>query len=190
MTTEQQDPADRLYESVLVLRCQTGDERAFVEIVGRYHCRLRSFLRQMLRDEHAAEDVLQDVWLDVFRKIHTLRDAGAFVGWLFQVARGRAYGVLRKRGGIRTVPLEPEQEHDFAAEPEPKGEPDEAAVVNASFEVLPHEQREVILLRFMEGMSYEQIATAVGCEVGTVRSRLHYGKRALRRELERKHAND
>jgi RNA polymerase sigma-70 factor (ECF subfamily) len=62
--------------------------------------------------------------------------------------------------------------------------------VNESLERLPHEQREVILLRFVEGMSYDQIAATVGCEVGTVRSRLHYGKRAMRRELERKHADD
>src|SRR4051812_18984292 len=99
------DSQDRLYESLLVLRCQTRDEAAFVELVSRYHARLRRFLAQMLRDEHAVEDVLQDVWLDVFRGIGKLRDANALVAWLFRIARDRAFRVLRRRG-ISTVPLD------------------------------------------------------------------------------------
>ena len=178
------DPNDRLYESLLVLRCQTGDEAAFAELIERYHPRLRLFLRRMLRDEHASDDVLQDVWLDVYRAMGKLRDPGALAGWLYGIARNRAYGMLRRRGGIRTVSLEAEDLADVLAEPEPDAGPGEAALVNASLERLPHEQREVLLLRIIEGMSYDQIAAAVGCEVGTVRSRLHYGKRALRQKLE------
>jgi RNA polymerase sigma-70 factor (ECF subfamily) len=181
------DRHDQLYESLLVLRCQAGDERAFVELVERYHGRLRLFLRQMLRDEHAAEDALQDVWLDAFRGLGKLRDTAAFAGWLYRIARDRAYRVLRKRGGLRLVSLnDDDNPSDIPSADDPDVEPDEPVLVNASFERLPHEQREVLLLRFIEGMSYVQIAAAVGCEVGTVRSRLHYGKRALKRELEGK----
>ena len=174
------DRHDRIYESLLVLRCQAGDERAFVELVERYHGRLRLFLRQMLRDEHDAEDALQDVWLDVFRGLGKLRDTAAFAGWLYRIARDRAYRVLRKRGGLRLVSLNDAGNPPTFRPPTARSvEPDEPALVNASFERLPHEQREVLLLRFIEGMSYVQIAAAVGCEVGTVRSRLFYGKRAL-----------
>jgi RNA polymerase sigma-70 factor (ECF subfamily) len=182
------DRHDRLYESLLVLRCQAGDERAFVELVERYHGRLRLFLRQMLRDEHAAEDALQDVWLDAFRGLGKLHDTAAFAGWLYRIARDRAYRVLRKRGGVRLVSLNDEgNPADLPADDaDPGVEPDEQVLVNASLERLPHEQREVLLLRFIEGMSYVQIAAAVGCEIGTVRSRLHYGKRALKREFEGK----
>ena len=94
-----EEKVDRIYERLLVLRCQTGDEAAFAELVGRYHARLRRFLRRMLdNDDHAAADTLQDVWIDVFRSVGKLRDAGAFAPWLFRVARDRAYRVLRRRG--------------------------------------------------------------------------------------------
>jgi RNA polymerase sigma-70 factor (ECF subfamily) len=185
------DRHERLYESLLVLRCQTGDEVAFVELVERYHERLRLFLRQMLRDEHAAEDALQDVWLDVFRGVGRLRDTEAFAGWLYRIARDRAYRVLRKRGGLRLESLDGQDGlAEISAVEGPDVEPDEPLLVNASLNRLPHDQREVLLLRFIEGMSYVQIAAAVGCEVGTVRSRLHYGKLALKRDIEGKRDRD
>src|SRR5215211_9442137 len=87
---------ERLYESLLVLRCQTGDEAAFAELIERYHPRLKTFLAQMLRDPHAAEDVLQDVWLDVFRGVGKLRDVAAFPAWVYRVTRDRAYRLLRR----------------------------------------------------------------------------------------------
>ncbi len=185
---------DRLYERVLVLRCQTGDEAAFAEIVTRYTPRLRVYLRQMLGgrggDAHAAEDALQDVWLDCFRSVGRLTDAGAFAAWLYRIARDRAYRILRRRRGVvgTMTPMDdasnvPATADDADADATPAAEV--AVIVHASLERLPHEQREVLLLRFIEEMSYEQIASAVGCGVGTVRSRLHYAKRALRREIER-----
>src|SRR4051812_29894924 len=98
------DPADRLYERLLVLRCQAGDEAAFAEVVGRYGPRLRYFLRKML-DADDAEDALQDVWLDAHRGLWRLADAGALPAWLYRVARDRAYRVLRRRPAHR-VPLD------------------------------------------------------------------------------------
>jgi len=177
---------DRIYERLLVLRCQTGDEAAFAELVGRYHARLRRFLRRMLDgDDHAADDALQDVWIDVFRSVGKLRDAGAFAPWLFRVARDRAYRVLRRRG----IPVDAIGDVDqvaagSSAEPAAFDEEDRRQVTT-SLDRLPHAQREVLLLRFVEDLSYEQIAAAVGCELGTVRSRLHYAKRALREVIER-----
>src|SRR4051794_8548449 len=97
------DDHDSLYESLLVLRCQAGDEAAFVELVERYHTPLRRFLAEMLRDAHATEDALQDVWLDAFRGVARLRDLKAFPAWLFRIARNRAYGLLRRRGGVRAA---------------------------------------------------------------------------------------
>ena len=81
------DPADRIYERLLVLRCQAGDGTAFGELVERYGPRLRYFLRKMLRDAGAAEDALQEVWLDVYRAMPRLADPGAFPAWLYRVAR-------------------------------------------------------------------------------------------------------
>src|SRR6516162_10981820 len=91
------DSTDRLYERVLVLRCQAGDEAAFAELMERYQPRLRYYLRKMLRDVQGAEDALQDVWLAVFRAVSRLADVGAFRTWLYRIARDRAVRELRKQ---------------------------------------------------------------------------------------------
>jgi RNA polymerase sigma-70 factor (ECF subfamily) len=172
---------DRIYQSVLVLRCQAGDEAAFAELVACYQPRLRAFLRQMIGDADRADDAVQDLWFDVFRHVGKLRDVDAFTGWLYRLARDRAYRVLRRRG-LRTDLVELSEVPEA---PERNGfDDDERRQLHRSLDRLPHEQREVLLLRFLEDMTYAQIAAAVGCELGTVRSRLHYAKLALRREIE------
>src|SRR5438270_9240388 len=91
------DPADQLFERLLVVRCQAGDEAAFTELVERYQPRLRYYLRKMLHDPQRAEDALQDVWLDVFQAVARLNDSSAFRAWLYRIARDRASRELRKR---------------------------------------------------------------------------------------------
>jgi RNA polymerase sigma-70 factor (ECF subfamily) len=176
---------DRLYDRLLVLRCQTGDPAAFEELVRRYQPRLRRFLRRMLDDdEHLAEDVLQDVWFDVFRGVGKLEDLDAFAGWLWRVARNRAYRALRRRAVVATEAID---EMEVAGDEEPAtiDSAEQKQVLDASLVRLSPEQREVLLLRYIEELSYEQIAAAVGCGLGTVRSRLHYAKAALRSQMER-----
>src|SRR5688500_12888113 len=89
-------PAEQIYERLLVLRAQAGDEAAFGELVEAYSPRLRYFLRKLVASADGADDTLQDVWLDVFRHLPKLNDPQAFVAWLYRVARDRAFGRLRK----------------------------------------------------------------------------------------------
>jgi RNA polymerase sigma-70 factor (ECF subfamily) len=174
--------ADRLYERVLVLRCQAGDEAAFAELVGRYGRRLHYYLGKLLRDAGGAEDVLQEVWLAVYRGVPQLADPGAFAAWLYRVARDRAFRELRRRR-VRLRPLpEDELPADDADDPFTAAD---AEWVHAALDRLGPEHREVLLLRFMEEMSYEDIARVTGCPLGTVRSRLHHAKRALRGAIDR-----
>src|SRR4051812_19964917 len=91
------DAADRLYERVLVLRCQARDEASFEEVVARYTPRLRYYLRRMLGDLQSAEDALQEVWLDAFRGLPGLVEPGAFPAWIYRLARDRAFRELRRR---------------------------------------------------------------------------------------------
>jgi RNA polymerase sigma-70 factor (ECF subfamily) len=175
------DGADRIYEQVLLLRCQAGDGGAFAELIERYGPRVRYYLRQMLGDAHAAEDVLQDVWLDVFQGVPKLLDLAAFPAWVYRVAHDRAARVLR-----RPPPPEPLPAAEFAGPDAARDfSPDDAAQIHAALNQLPPDHREILVLRFLEEMSYEDIARVVGSPVGTVRSRLHYAKRALRLILER-----
>jgi RNA polymerase sigma-70 factor (ECF subfamily) len=177
------DPVELLYERVLVVRCQAGDEAAFEELVERYAPRLRYFLRKLLSKAAAAEDCLQDVWLDVFRGLPRLADPQAFRAWIYRIARDRAFGHLRK-GRRREEPLGEIDVPDEAAE-EGEFSPEDAARIHAALDDLPPEQREVLVLRFLEEMSYDEIARVTSQPLGTVRSRIHYGKRALQRALEK-----
>jgi RNA polymerase sigma-70 factor (ECF subfamily) len=182
------DSTDRLYERVLVLRCQARDEAAFAELVERYQPRLRYYLRKMLRDVQSAEDALQEVWLDVFRAVSRLADLGAFRAWLYRIARDRALRQLRKHRPpyqpleeVDPVDGRTEEEH-FTAE--------DVESIHAALDELAAEHREVLVLRYLETMTYEEIARVVGCQLGTVRSRLYYARHALRSVLERMNVHD
>jgi RNA polymerase sigma-70 factor (ECF subfamily) len=172
-----------IYEPVLVLRCQLGDERAFAEIVGRYHRRVHYYLRKMLGSADRADDAMQELWIDVFRSIPKLRDASAFSSWLYRLARDRAFREIRRSAKPQAATIE---SVDFADESDDEEfSPEDAALVHEALDRIGPEHREVLLLRFVESMTYPQIAAVVGCELGTVRSRIHYAKRALRKLLER-----
>jgi RNA polymerase sigma-70 factor (ECF subfamily) len=178
------DLADKLYERILVLRCQTGDGLAFAELVERYAVRLRYYVGTLLGNRRRTEvdDVLQDVWLQVHRSIATLSDPGALGAWLYRVARNRTVRHLRRRvtptRTIEDVPADQEVDHegDFSS--------DDAEAVHVALDRLAPEHREVLVLRFLEEMPYEAIAALTECPVGTVRSRIHYAKLALRRVME------
>jgi len=173
------DPAELIYERLLVVRAQADDEAAFGELVERYSPKLRYFLRKLVGSAEGVEDVLQDVWLDVFRHLPRLNDPQALRAWIYRIARDRAFGRLRKRRGETSLD---ENLMDISATEEDFS-PEDAACIHAALDRLPDEQREVLVLRFLEEMSYEEIARVVGCQLGTVRSRIHYGKQALKRAL-------
>jgi RNA polymerase sigma-70 factor (ECF subfamily) len=175
--------AEQLYERLLVLRCQAGDEAAFEELVARYSPRLRYYLRKMLGEVHAAEDALQDVWFGVFQKVLRIADPAAFPAWIYRIARDRAFRELRRRK--RYHPAIDEAELADASSGNGALELENAEYIHDALDKLAPEHREVLVLRFVETMSYEAIAQVTGCQLGTIRSRIHYAKRALRRALER-----
>jgi RNA polymerase sigma-70 factor, ECF subfamily len=172
---------DKAYELTLVLRSQLGDETAFAELLGKYSPRLRFFVAKMLHERSAqTDDVLQDVWLSVFRALPKLNDASAFHAWLFRIARDRVSREFRR------------MRHEFALDDElvndvPAEEREEDAdldLVREHLTLLSPPHREALALRFIEDLSYEEIARVTGSSVGTVRSRIHYAKRALRRAFQ------
>lgn len=174
------DQTEQIYERLLVIRCQTGDEAALAELMARYSPRVRYFVRKLLGSLDGADDVLQDVWLDVYRQVIKLAEPAAFRAWLYRIARDRAFGMLRRHRRYEQLtaeaePVDESPDDDFTSE--------DAARIHAALDQLPPDQREVLVLRFLEEMSYDEIARVAGCQPGTVRSRIHYGKRALRRLL-------
>ncbi len=176
---------EALGERLLVLRAQTGSEDAFARLVARYDAPLRFYLRRLLGSAPAdADDVRQEVWLTVLRKLHTLEDPGAFRAWLYTIARRRGVSSLRRRAA--EVPLDAlalEETAGALESEEPDLGPEEAAAVYAAIDSLAPHQREILCLRFLSGLTYVEIAGVLACRTGTVRSRLHYAKAALRAAL-------
>jgi RNA polymerase sigma-70 factor (ECF subfamily) len=175
------DAAGQLIERLLILRCQAGDEDALRELITRYSPGLRLFLKKMTAPATTADDLLQETWFDVFRSINALKRPEAFSSWLYRIARNKAYRELRRRPSaaaiaeVNLAELPSIEEQSFTGE--------EAGYVREALNELPVEQREVLVLRFVEAMSYEQIADVIASPLGTVRSRIHYAKRALREKL-------
>jgi RNA polymerase sigma-70 factor, ECF subfamily len=175
------DEAERLYERLLVLRCQTGDEDAYRELVARFGPRLSYFLRKLVTPADRADDLVQEVWLDVLRQLPRLKDAGAFTTWLYRIARGKAMLDMRRNCRVPTTSPDVDQ---LAEREEISFSPEDAARIHIALDQLEPAQREVLVLRFLEELSYDEIAVIVDCPVGTVRSRIHYAKATLARLLD------
>ncbi len=170
------DEVTQVYERLLVVRCQAGDQAALGELIARYSPGLRFFLRRLSDQGETADDLLQETWIDVYRKINRLQRPDAFTAWLYRIARDKAYRELR-RPTSRCVRID-ENLADSIASEEVSFTAEEVENVRAALDQLPLEQRDVLVLRFMEEMSYEQIAEVIARPVGTVRSRLYYAKLA------------
>ena len=176
------DEIEQALQRTLVVRCQLGESQAMEELFLRHNRALGYYLRQMLgRDE--VDDVLQDVWLTVIRRIGQLRAPEAFVVWLYRIARNRVLAC--KADSRRTHPLDESEVAQEAAENPPEFTAADAEQIHAELGRLSPEHREVLLLRFIENLSYEQMAAVVGCKAGTIRSRLHYAKLVMRQRLEK-----
>jgi RNA polymerase sigma-70 factor (ECF subfamily) len=180
------DAASVLYDRLLILRCQAGDEAALAELIARYSPALRFFLRNLAEEPAAADDLLQETWFDVYRKVNRLRDPGAFAAWLYRIARDKAFRA-RRRGRSPIAIADEALDESLLADDghDDPFTPEDAAQVRAALDGLPSEHREVLVLRFVEDMTYEQIAEVIERPVGTVRSRIHYAKVALRTKLHR-----
>lgn len=176
---------EQLRQQVLVLKCQTGDRLAWEELYRQYNPSLGYYLRRLMGNDALAEDVQQEVWLTVVRNIGRLKSPEAFTVWLYRIARARAFDRIQHEP--QRAELVEETAEPVEASDEEAFSPEDAARVHAGLATLAANHREVLLLRFMEDLSYEQISEVIGSSVGTVRSRIHYAKGALRRQLEKDH---
>lgn len=169
---------DRLY----VLRAQVGDDDAFMQLVSRYNGRLLYYIRRLLEDEDRSDDVLQEVWLTAYRKLNTLREPSALSVWLYRIARHRALRALKDES--RFVFVEAYAETDLIQDEPDKLLFDDITQLHRALKSLAPQHNEAIILRFFEEMNYQEISDITKCSVGTVRSRIHYAKQELRRQME------
>ncbi len=185
MSSEPSRDLERFGERITVLRAQAGDRAAFDELVDAYQERLMYFVHRLVQDAHQSSDILQEVWLDVFRTLGRLQAPAAFRVWLYRIARNRAVTYLRRRKSYGNVVEQ--LGSDVLDAPDPVNEMellDNAQLVHFALDKLSMIQREVMTLRFLEDMDVSEIARVMDCSEGTAKSRLHYAKLALRQIIE------
>lgn len=183
--------SDPIRLHLLVLRCQTGDGDAFRRLYDEFGGRTLRYLTGIVGSD-PAEDIQQETWLTVYRRLGSLADPARFPTWLLATARNRAIDWLRKRKRERLLLDEGAIDviDTVAPEEEPSGPSFDDAVVSAALEALPPAHREVLMLRYRDELSYAEIALVTGLAIGTVRSRLHHARLNLEQRLDPQGTND
>jgi RNA polymerase sigma-70 factor (ECF subfamily) len=180
-------------EATLVQRCASKDESACTELVGEHQRMVVQLAMNLLSDRDEALDLSQEVFLRVFRTIHRFRGQSSLRTWIYRIAVNQArnrHRFWRRRHRAEQVSLD---EHmaahgEFASSGQPTPEhvlaqKELAARLQHALDGLPFDQRTVIVLREIDGLSYEEIGFSLGVAIGTVKSRLTRARQALRQEL-------
>jgi RNA polymerase sigma-70 factor, ECF subfamily len=176
--------ARRTRDEWLALRCKLGEPAAFEELVIELERPLLYYVAKLVGDQNLAFDVLQEVWLRAFRQIKRLSEPASIRAWLYRMAHGVAIDRIRQDSSRRRIEQTKAETIDEAAEPPDFG-PDDVAMVHRALDELEVAHREVLVLSFLEDLSTAEVASVLDCPPGTVKSRLHYAKRALRTVLDR-----
>lgn len=183
------DESEAILDELLALRCRRGDADAWRRLVELFQPRLFYFIRRLVDEERDAWDVLQQTWLAAVRGFGRLQEPRAVRTWLYRIARNRAADRIRQ--AEREAALIDAQ--DLCDVPEPTAEstdedawPADAATLHVCLAELSRPHREALTLHFLEDLSVDEVATIVGAPAGTVKSRLHHAKRALRAAIERR----
>ena len=170
-------------ESETIRKCQRGDSQAFVELFQSYRDGAYRYCLVMVGSHHESLDIVQEAFLAAFRGIDRLEAENGFAGWFFGIVRHLCYGTLRQR---KTSVGEEVLTSLSSSTPSPEisaTESERRRALAKSLEQLTHKQREVIILRSFEELSYDEIAQRLDVPIGTVMSRLYDARRALKRLL-------
>jgi RNA polymerase sigma-70 factor (ECF subfamily) len=181
-----------------VERILAGEPEVFEALVRKYNRMAGAIAFGIIGDFHEAEDVTQEAFLKAFRVLHTLRDAGRFRGWFAGLVRTKALDALRKKGSRTEVGVVEdavsveasglaERLHGVgqfrSLEDDPAREESKQKVLEAIRE-LPREDRIVVTLKHMEGLSYKEISDITGASVSSIESRLFRARQQLRKRLD------
>lgn len=175
-------------EDALVASAQSGDQRAFAQLVQRYSPRLRGVLFRITRDPETTHDALQDALLRAWQNIDRFQGRSSFFTWITRIAINEAHRTIRRNEAASALPLDDaigERIPGWGDRPEEVFESREfLAAIEAALGRLPIAYREVVVLRDVEGLTTAEAADALGIEERALKSRLHRGRMALRRELD------
>jgi len=178
----------QLDDEALILLFQRGDEHAYRFLVERHKERIRNLLFSMFHDPAVVDDMAQEVFIKAYQALPRFRFESSFYTWLYRIAVNKSRDELRRRKVRRFLTFQPLDEgmeknlHDkMAHRPESH---DAKELIGMGLQLLPEKFRTAIVLKDLEGLSYEEMAVVMRCEIGTVKSRLSRGRTMLRKALE------
>lgn len=182
--------SDKDEDLLIVQRVQAGDKLAFNLLVSKYHRRVGRLLTRMVRNQEDIEDVVQETFIKAYRAIGNFRGDSAFYTWIYRIAINTAKNLLVTQGRRPSTLKESndgdsETFEDNAAlsnidTPESLYQTKQIGeAVNEAMAALPEELRSAIVMREIDGLSYEEIAAAMDCPIGTVRSRIFRAREAI-----------
>ncbi len=172
----------------LVARVQRGDKRSFDLLVLKYQHKVLALVRRFVKDQAEAEDVAQEAFIKAYRAINSFRGDSAFYTWLYRIAVNTAKNALdsRKRRPGSDVDIDEVEEYGFSDNLKTEENPenllatqDLRRIVDETLAALPEELRRALMLREFDGLAYEEIAAAMDCPIGTVRSRIFRAREAI-----------
>ncbi len=183
---------DREADQALVERVQNGDQQAYGLLVTKYQRKLLRLLSRLVRDPAEAEDIAQETFIKAYRALPSFRGDSAFYTWLYRIGVNTAKNWLISHG--RRLPTEVDHEdaesYEDAEMLRDINTPERmlmskqiADTVNSAMDALPDELRTAIMLREIDGLSYEEIAQMMECPIGTVRSRIFRAREAIAGKL-------
>lgn len=186
--------SDREVDQQLVGRAQRGDKQAFGLLVSKYQRKLARLLSRLIRDPAEVEDVAQEAFIKAYRALPSFRGESAFYTWLYRIGINTAKNYLVSQGRRAPTATEFDSEEAETFEdgdqlrdintPERMLQSKQIGeTVNSAMEALPEELRTAIVLREIEGLSYEEIASIMECPIGTVRSRIFRAREAIADKL-------
>jgi len=186
--------SDREIDQQLVERAQRGDKRAFELLVIKYQRKLARLLSRFIRDSAEVEDVTQEAFIKAYRALPSFRGDSAFYTWLYRIGINTAknYLVALGRRAPTTTEFDSEEAENFDDGDQlrdvntPENElvsKQIAKTVNETMDALPEELRTAIVLREIDGLSYDEIATVMNCPIGTVRSRIFRARDTIAERL-------
>lgn len=176
-------------DQLLVERVQKGDKRAFDLLINKYQHRIISLVSRYVSDHAEAMDVAQEAFIKAYRAIDRFRGDSAFYTWLYRIAINTAKNWLvarKRRPPASDIDAADAEQYDIESRLKEQGTPENELmrdeikrVVYDTIAALPEDLRTAIMLREMEGMSYEDIALTMACPIGTVRSRIFRAREAI-----------
>jgi len=182
--------SDKDDDLLIVQRVQAGDKLAFNLLVNKYHRRVARLLTRMVRNQEDIEDIVQETFIKAYRAIGNFRGDSAFYTWIYRIAINTAKNLLVTQGRRPSTLKESndsdsETFEDNAAlsnidTPESLYQTKQIGeAVNEAMSALPEELRSAIVMREIDGLSYEEIAAAMDCPIGTVRSRIFRARESI-----------